>query len=164
MSIGLMNVLASAEASANPIDKILSSGKVSDQVANPEYWSSVFSIVVVGIVVVFVILLLLVFFIWLMGKIIGAVSGKKKNDSANGAAKTENTPEKTSVVLAAAEEVSDTTDDDEILAVISAAIAAFSAEEGKNYRITGIKRSENKLRSARSAWSIAGISENMRRF
>ena len=55
--------------------------------------------------------------------------------------------------------------DEEIVAVISAAVAAFSEQDGKNYSIksiTPVRR--QKTQTARSAWANAGIFENTRQF
>lgn len=51
--------------------------------------------------------------------------------------------------------------DDEVIAVISAAIAAYTAGDGKTYAIKRIKRAE---KQPRSSWGNAGVNENTRSF
>lgn len=130
------------------------------QLADPDYWGSVGIITITGILLVFLILVILIFFFWLLGQIMKN-KGKKK-PSAPQSAKTETKPavEKTQPVQATEAAVDN---DDEIIAVISAAIAAYSAEDGVNYRIRDIKRKENG-RPVRPAWGLAGIVDNTRPF
>lgn len=51
--------------------------------------------------------------------------------------------------------------DDEVIAVISAAIAAYTAGDGKTYAIKRIKRAD---KQPRSSWGNAGVNENTRSF
>ena len=51
--------------------------------------------------------------------------------------------------------------DDEVIAVISAAITAYTAGDGKTYAIKRIKRAE---KQPRSSWGNAGVNENTRSF
>ena len=130
-------------------------------------WGLIGSTVVTGLVIVFLILAVLVLFLWLFGKIFKAINdagdkkAKLKQVTAEQAAGT-----RTSAVpkpLSPPEPAEDDyieEDDAEIIAVIAAAIAAYGAAEGKQYRIASIKRP----RSARSGWSSAGIADNMRGF
>ena len=59
------------------------------------------------------------------------------------------------------EVVEEDEDDAEIIAVISAAIAAYTAGDGKSYAIKKIKRAE---KQPRSNWGNAGVNENTRPF
>ncbi len=134
----------------------------AEQVAHEGYWSSVGIITLTGLLVVFAILAILIFLFWAMGKIFGAIdsSKKKKAEAAKAAAKPASAPAAASQPVEEVYEEEDTSDD-EIIAVISAAIAAYSEQDGKSYEIRSIKRKDNK---ARSAWSLAGIGENTRPF
>ena len=49
--------------------------------------------------------------------------------------------------------------DEEIMAVIAAAVAAYSEQDGKEYRILDVQRSGARTRSA---WGLAGISDSTR--
>lgn len=125
-------------------------------------WGLIGSTVVTGLVIVFLILAILVLFLWLFGKIFKVI-----NDAGNKKAQLKQvTPQQaanTRTPVSPAPEPEDDyieEDDDEIIAVIAAAIAAYGAAEGKQYRIASIKRP----RSARSGWSSAGIADNMRGF
>ena len=122
-----------------------------------EDWGYVFAVVITGLVVVFLILMLLVGVLWLFGKLMGG-TGKKKKPAAE-----EAKPDAVQVAPAVADvvEEEDEADDEELIAVISAAIAAYSAADGKQYRITSVKKREKALRSG---WGVAGISENTRPF
>lgn len=115
-------------------------------------WGIIGSTVVTGIVVVFLILAILVGFLSLMGMILGR--RKKEVSPADEAKK--------AAVIPAADRTADEPeeeyeDDGEIIAVISAAVAAYGEAEGKQYRITGVKK---RGRAVRSGWSAAGIAEN----
>lgn len=131
----------------------------SQQMADPDYWGSVGIIALAGILVVFLILAILIFFFWLMGTIFKAVDNKKKSKAAEKAAPA---AAPAAPVVEAAEVTEETDDDDEIMAVIAAAVAAYSAEDGKNYRILGVKP-HGEART-RSAWGLAGIGERTRPF
>lgn len=118
-----------------------------------EDWGYVGAVVITGLVVVFIILIILVGILWLLGKIMGG-TGKKKP------VKEEIKPVVQTAPVAVVEEEEET-DDEELIAVISAAIAAYSAADGKQYRITSVKKKEKALRSG---WGVAGITENTRPF
>jgi len=128
-------------------------------------WGLVGSTVVTGLVIVFLILAILVLFLWLFGRIFKAINnaGDKKAQlkqvSAQQAAEAR-TPEAHVPLVPDTDDEYIEEDDEEIIAVIAAAIAAYGAAEGKQYRIASIKRP----RSARSGWSSAGIADNMRGF
>ena len=147
----------SAAAEQGVIDRLQSLGEAQKQLADPDYWGSVGIITLTGILVVFVILAVLIFFFWLMGTIFKTINKSKAAKAEK--EKAEITAAPAPAPVEAVEEEDD--DDDEIIAVISAAIAAYSEQDGKQYAIKSIKRRDNK---ARSAWSLAGIGENTRPF
>ncbi len=131
----------------------------SQQMADPDYWGSVGIIALAGILVVFLILAILIFFFWLMGTIFKAVGNKKRFKTVE---KTAAAAAPAAPVAEAAEEIEETDSDDEIMAVIAAAVAAYSEQDGKNYRILGVKpRGEARTRSA---WGLAGIGDSTRPF
>lgn len=129
-----------------------------EQLSDPDYWSSVGILSLTGILVVFLILAILIFFFWLMGTIFKAI------DKSKAAKKVVAEPVKAvnTSIAETMEETSDDEDDEEIVAVISAAIAAYAEAEGTSYSITGIKK--HRENRARSAWSMAGINDNINRF
>ena len=131
----------------------------SQQMADPDYWGSVGIIALAGILVVFLILAILIFFFWLMGTIFKAVDNKKKSKAAEKAASAAPTP--AAPVIEAAEDIGETDQNEEIMAVIAAAVAAYSEQDGKEYRILDVQRSGARTRSA---WGLAGISDNTRSF
>ncbi|MBQ9948075.1 MAG: OadG family protein [Oscillospiraceae bacterium] len=159
---------AAAAESQGVIDRLQSyAGSAEQSIAqqqlvDPDYWSTVGIITITGILVVFLILAILIFFFWLMGTIFKAIdkSKAKKAEAAKAAAAAEAAKVVSAPVV---EEIAedDYTDDDEIIAVISAAIAAYSEQDGKAYEIRSIKRRDNRTRSA---WSLAGIGDNTRPF
>lgn len=114
------------------------------------YWGLVASTVVTGFAVVFLALAILIGILYLMGAVLGRT--KKKAE-----------PEKTETpaVQPVVETVEEADEDDEVIAVISAAIAAYGEAEGKQYRITGVKKRD---KAQRSGWSAAGVIENTRGF
>lgn len=135
------------------------------QIADPDYWGSVGIISITGILVVFLILAILIFFFWLMGTVFKAVDkNRAAKKAAAEAAKTEAAKAEPVVELAAAEasDEEEIDDDEEIAAVISAAVAAYAEAEGAAYTVKSIKKHTDTR--ARSAWSMAGISDNMRQF
>ena len=132
------------------------------QLADPDYWSSVGIITLTGILVVFFILAILIFVFWLMGTCFKAIDAKKAAKAkAEAEAKAAEAAKSAPVQVTEAVEEENIADDDEIIAVISAAIAAYSEADGKQYEIRSIKRKDNRTRSA---WSLAGIGENTRPF
>ena len=134
-------------------------GAVLDRVNVSGNWGLIGSTVVTGIVIVFLILAILIFFLWAMGKIFQTIENSKKKKAEQKVVEAAPSTPETSVQ---AEEIfEDEEDDDEIIAVISAAIAAYGEAEGKQYRISSVKKRE---KSQRSGWSAAGISDNMRGF
>ena len=163
-SILSVGATAEAEGVIDRLQAYVENGDASiaqQQLADPDYWSSVGIITVTGILMVFFILALLILFFSLLGKLFETIDKKKtaKAQAAKASAAAAVVKTETPVVEASPEE--EYTDDDEIIAVISAAIAAYSAQDGKSYEIRSIKRKDNR---SRSAWSLAGIGDNTRPF
>lgn len=129
-----------------------------EQLSDPDYWSSVGILSLTGILVVFLILAILIFFFWLMGTIFKAIDKSKAAKKA-AAESVKATP---APVAETVEVIPEDENDEEIVAVISAAIAAYAEAEGTSYTITGIRK-RREVRE-RSAWSMAGISDNINRF
>lgn len=135
---------------------------VTDRVNVDGNWGLIGSTVVTGMVIVFLILAILIFFLWAMGKIFqSAENSKKKKEEQKAAEAAAAKPAPAAQPVQAEAYEDDEEDDDEIIAVISAAIAAYGEAEGKQYRISSVKKRE---KSQRSGWSAAGISDNMRGF
>ncbi len=134
------------------------------QLADPDYWSTVGIITLTGLLMVFVILALLIFIFWGMGQFFKSMDKKKAAKlEAEKVAKAAEAAKKAAEAPVVEEIAEDdlTDDDDEIIAVISAAIAAYSEQDGKQYEIRSIRRKDSRTRSA---WSLAGIGENTRPF
>lgn len=165
LALSLLSEAAAAE-SQGVIDRLQSyaaNGEQSiaqQQLADPDYWSSVGIITITGLLVVFLILGILIFLFWGMGLIFKTIDKKKlqKAEAAKAAA-VSSAPAAPVVIDEADEE--EYSDDDEIIAVISAAVAAYSEQDGKAYEIRSIRRKDNRTRSA---WSLAGIGDNTRPF
>lgn len=155
--------LVSESAEVGVIDRLQGYAETAEktiaqqQIADPDYWSSVGIITLTGLLVVFVILALLIFFFILLGAIFKSIdNSKKKKAEASKEAKA------AEPVQAAAEDVSSeaVNSDDELIAVISAAVAAYT--DGEGFTIKSVRKHEGKR--VRSAWSAAGITENTRPF
>lgn len=155
--------LVSESAEVGVIDRLQGYAETAEktiaqqQIADPDYWSSVGIITLTGLLVVFVILALLIFFFILLGAIFKSIdNSKKKKAEASEEAKA------AEPVQAAAEDVSAeaVNSDDELIAVISAAVAAYT--DGEGFTIKSVRKHEGKR--VRSAWSAAGITENTRPF
>lgn len=119
--------------------------------------SYVGSVVLSGICIVFVALILLIFFVWLMDKVFKALGeGKKKS-----APEVKKEDPAVSVPVQKASEPPAVSDgiSDEVVAVITAAVAAMSAESGVKLGIRSIKRSTG---SRRGAWGNASAAEGTR--
>ncbi len=163
-----MNVVLSMLAEsggANVIDRLQGYAGNADetiaqqQLADPDYWSSVGIIALTGILVVFLILAILIFFFYGLGAIFKAIDkSKSAKKAAAAAAKQTEAPAPAPVVEDAAD---DEDNEEEIIAVISAAVAAYAEEDGTSYTIRSIRRKGDRTRSA---WSMAGINANMRQF
>lgn len=132
---------------------------INDRVNVDGNWGLIGSTVVTGVTIVFLILAILIFFLWAMGKIFQAIESSKAKKAEQKTTVAAPTPAVQPVPAEVYEE--DEEDDDEIIAVISAAIAAYGEAEGKQYRISSVKKRE---KSQRSGWSAAGIADNMRGF
>ncbi len=160
MNTALM-MLSEAAASEGAIDRIQKLPDAASQLADKDYWGSVGILALTGILVVFLILAILIFFFWLMGTIFKSIdkSKAKKKEAAEAAVKAD-------IPVSAAEtqssESSAEEDEEELIAVISAAIAAYEGEG--NFTIRNVKRRGDKNPQTRSAWSMAGLGGNMRRF
>ena len=168
IALSLLSAAANSSEAAGVIDKLQSytgsetQSIAQQQIADPNYWGSVGIISLTGILVVFFILAILIFVFWLMGVIFQTIGkNKQKKAEAEKAAKAAAAPAAPAPASVAEEAAADTDSDEEIMAVISAAIAAYAAEEGTAYTIRNVKRRDSRTRSA---WSLAGIGENTRPF
>ncbi|MGN1422996.1 MAG: OadG family protein [Oscillospiraceae bacterium] len=170
IALSLLSAAANNSETAGVIDKLQSytatdtQSIAQQQIADPNYWGTVGIISLTGILVVFFILAILIFVFWLMGRIFQTINNSKnKKAEAEKAAKAAAAPAAPAPAPAPVveEAAADTDSDEEIMAVISAAIAAYAAEEGTAYTIRNVKRRDSRTRSA---WSLAGIGENTRPF
>lgn len=121
--------------------------------------SYVAAVVVTGLVVVFLALLLLIGFFTLLGLVFGEKKKKpKKVEETSAPAVAE-----TKVEMTVAQEAPVIEDgiEEEVVAVITAAIAAMSAQTGKKLKLVGIKTTS---RNVRPAWAQAGLVDNTRPF
>ena len=124
-------------------------------------WTTAWGTVFTGLVVVFIALSLLILLVWGMGKIMESAGGnhKKAAPAPKPAPKAPAAPAapKAAPVVSAGENM-----DDEVAAAITAALAVILAEEGsgKSYVVKSIRR----VRPGASAWSRAGLAENVRPF
>ena len=158
--------LVSESAEVGVIDRLQGYAETAEksiaqqQIADPDYWSSVGIITLTGLLVVFVILALLIFFFMLLGAIFKSIDNSKKKKAEAKAAEATKAAEP--VVQAAVEDISAeaVNNDDELIAVISAAVAAYT--DGEGFTIKSVRKHEGKR--VRSAWSAAGITENTRPF
>jgi sodium pump decarboxylase gamma subunit len=114
-------------------------------------WSFVLATVVTGLAVVFAVLIFLIVLIVITGKTLNAKPRKKPAVI---------TP-KPVAVKPAPIVIKPQADELQIVAVITAAIHAYGEQAGKQLRIVNIKKREGSD-SARSAWGMAGVIENMR--
>lgn len=117
--------------------------------------------VITGFVMVFMILAVLILALFILGKICTFADKKAKAKQAAKKAEVAPAPAPVPVVTAEPEEEEYEVDDAEIIAVISAAIAAYSEQDGVNYVIKKIKPAD---RRTRSGWGNAGIMDNTRPF
>ena len=169
LAFSILSAASTAAEEAGVIDRLQAyagseeQSIAQQQLADPDYWSSVGIITLTGLLMVFVILALLIFIFWGMGQFFKSMDKKKaaklEAEKAAKAAEAAKKAAEAPVVEEIAED--DLTDDDEIIAVISAAIAAYSEQDGKQYEIRSIRRKDSRTRSA---WSLAGIGENTRPF
>lgn len=117
--------------------------------------SGMWATVITGMVVVFLILGLLIGLLYIISFFCNLGNKKKKDDKP-----AEKTAE-AAPAPAPVELIEEDENDDEIIAVISAAIAAYTAGDGKTYAIKRIKRAD---KQPRSSWGNAGVNENTRSF
>lgn len=115
------------------------------------------SVVVTGLTVVFLGLCLLVLFVWLLGKLFTV---KKKPQVEKAPSVMEVKADEKPVISTVNVEAVDDGIPDEVVAVITAAVAAMSADSGKKMVVKSVAKSVNQ----RPAWSVAGLAENTRRF
>ncbi len=123
-------------------------------------WGLVGSTVITGLIIVFLILLILVFLLYGMGRIMKAAEGTSKSPQPVQPKPVPAAPEKNGSVQIAGDSEEIEEDDEEIIAVITAAIAAYSAESGTSYKITKIARREK----GRGNWNASGVYDNTRPF
>ncbi len=123
-------------------------------------WSFVLAIVFTGLVVVFLALIILIVFLSIMGAII-KFAEKMKNKGKDTSTIEENSHEVTETDVLTSSDTSQI--NDEVIAVITAAVAYIMTKEGnkKPFVIKSVKKSSN---NTRSAWSMAGINENVQPF
>lgn len=152
---------AAAAADEGAIDRIQKLPDAASQLADKDYWGSVGILALTGILVVFLILAILIFFFWLMGTIFKAIDKSKAEKKASETAAKAEIPAP-AVEAAAVTESSAEEDEEELIAVISAAIAAY--EGTGDFTIRSVKRHGDKNPQVRSAWSMAGLRGDMRRF
>ncbi len=155
MNIALKMLL---EGGDGAIKRIQGLPDAASQLTDPDYWGSVGILTLAGILVVFLILAILIFVFWLMGTICKAVNKSREEKKALAEAAKVEAPAPAPDV----EEPVQADDDEELIAVISAAIAAYEGEGG--FSITSIRRRDTGVKNARSAWSLAGLNGNMRKF
>ena len=120
-------------------------------------WTTAFGTVLTGLVVVFIALILLILLLTLFRNIFGSVGHKEGEKPAP---KPVRAPAPAAPAKPAPVILSD--DEGEVAAAITAALAVILAEEGagKTYAVRSIKR----VRTSRSAWGAAGLTENVRPF
>lgn len=153
---GGADVIDRLQGYAGTADKTIA----QQQLADPDYWSSVGIIALTGILVVFLILAILILFFYGLGAIFKAID-KNKEKKKEAAKQTAAAPAPAPVAAPVVEDAVDEDDEEEIIAVISAAIAAYAEEDGTSYTIRSIRRKGDR---SRSAWSMAGINADMRQF
>lgn len=108
-----------------------------------------------GMVIVFLVLAILIAFVSIMGKIMQRTSKSKEEENVSA-------PEKSVVFKSTKAPVHDADTEEtntELIAVISAAVAAFSNDDAKSFKIKSIKRV-----NPRAAWNMAGITDNTQPF
>ncbi len=121
-------------------------------------WTKVWAVVITGLVVVFLALVLLIIFVSIFGKIFTGIGNASKNRSSKPETPAVNITKSAPPVSAPAAPVT-AEDDTEVIAVISAAVAMMAAQDGKNYAVKSIKRTDGRRRQG-SVWGSAGQHEN----
>ena len=128
-------------------------GKTLTPMAEDMTLSYVTAVVITGLTVVFLGLIILILFVWAFGKIFS----RKKKPAV------QEKPVETAKPAAAPVSIPKTDDNqDEIIAVISAAVAAMGASDGKTYKLRSVRTVKNK--PSRSAWALAGIQNDTNPF
>lgn len=117
-------------------------------------------ILVAGLVVVFFMLIVLILIIKLYGSII---YNRQKSKSLR-ESKTNKIDKEVSKKEAPKLILDNKEDENEIIAVISAAVAFLEESESKQYNITSIKQSQQKIYKGQSLWGIAGRFEMTKPF
>ena len=136
-------------------DNLLRTMAIITDVSAADNISAMWATVITGIIVVFLILAVLIGLLYVIS-FFSNLGNKKKKETKAAAAAPAPVP-----APAPVEVVEEDEDDAEIIAVISAAIAAYTAGDGKSYAIKKIKRAE---KQPRSSWGNAGVNENTRPF
>lgn len=134
-------------------DNLLRTMAIITEETAAESISGMWATVITGMVVVFLILGLLIGLLYIISFFCN-LGNKKKKDAKPAEKPVEPAP-------APVELIEEDENDDEVIAVISAAIAAYTAGDGKTYAIKRIKRAE---KQPRSSWGNAGVNENTRSF
>ncbi len=140
--------------------------------------SEIWGVTLVGLGVVIAALAILVIVILLFGKIFDQINKNQKAKEAAAAAKKKpkQAPAKKAAAPAQAKpaekpspapavQAVPASDEDEVIAVISAVVAMMSEQDGKNYRIKSVAKSQrNSGFSGRSAWAMDGRRQNVNPF
>ena len=152
ISFGIARTIKNGESSMT--DNLLRTMAIITDVSAADNINAMWATVITGIIVVFLILAVLIGLLYVIS-FFSNLGNKKKKEKKTAA------PPATVPVPAPIEVVEEDEDDAEIIAVISAAIAAYTAGDGKSYAIKKIKRAE---KQPRSSWGNAGVNENTRPF
>ena len=136
-------------------DNLLRTMAIINDVSAADNINAMWATVITGIIVVFLILAVLIGLLYVIS-FFSNLGNKKKKETKAAAAAPAPIP-----APAPVEVIEEDEDDAEIIAVISAAIAAYTAGDGKSYAIKKIKRAE---KQPRSSWGNAGVNENTRPF
>lgn len=153
ISFGIARTIKNGESSMT--DNLLRTMAIITDVSAADNINAMWATVITGIIVVFLILAVLIGLLYVIS-FFSNLGNKKKKETKAAAAAPAPVP-----APAPVEVVEEDEDDAEIIAVISAAIAAYTAGDGKSYAIKKIKRAE---KQPRSSWGNAGVNENTRPF
>ncbi len=142
--------------------------------------SEIWGVTLVGLGVVIAALAILVIVILLFGKIFDQINKNQKEKEAAAAAKKKPKQAPVKKVAAPVQEKpaqkpstaptvqtvsAPVSDEDEVIAVISAVVAVMSEQDGKNYRIKSVAKSQRSNGfSGRSAWAMDGRRQNVNPF
>ncbi len=153
ISFGIARTIKNGESSMT--DNLLRTMAIITDVSAADNINAMWATVITGIIVVFLILAVLIGLLYVIS-FFSNLGNKKKKETKAAAAAPAPVP-----APAPVEVIEEDEDDAEIIAVISAAIAAYTAGDGKSYAIKKIKRAE---KQPRSSWGNAGVNENTRPF